>query len=302
MMKTTVSCRARSTPQETTDLDAEPSKSEGHDRRAAMLPDDAASQAGDSMMAGDLPAIANPARRPLWRRVARVLGATLLVYVLVAYVFAPLAWVGYAKRHPWFDAMPTVTRTKDDHPGDPLNVALVGREVELKRIMQDAGWYPADPLGLRSDLRIAADTVLERPYDEAPVSSLYLFGRKEDLAFEQPVGPDPRQRHHVRFWRTDKADDSGRPMWLGSATFDRKVGFSHTTGQITHHIAPDLDAERDHLFKDLEKTEALSPVQVIDDFQKVHEGRNGGGDPWYTDGNLFLATIEFPGDPPPVAD
>jgi hypothetical protein len=24
----------------------------------------------------------------------------------------------------------------------------------------------------------------------------------QDLAFEQAVGPDPRQRHHVRFWET----------------------------------------------------------------------------------------------------
>ena len=33
--------------------------------------------------------------------------------------------------------------------------------------------------------------------DQAPVSSLYLFGRKEDLAFEKQVGDDPRQVAHL---------------------------------------------------------------------------------------------------------
>lgn len=31
------------------------------------------------------------------------------------------------------------------------------------------------------------------------------------------------------------------------APFDRGVGFNHLTGQLTHHIAPDIDAERDTL-------------------------------------------------------
>jgi len=113
--------------------------------------------------------------------------------VIAAYVVAPLVWIGYAHRHPALDKIPGITYTGDDHPGDPINVALIGSEADLKKIMLAAKWYPADPLGLRSDVKIAADTVLARPYDEAPVSSLYLWGRKQDLAFEQPVGDDLRR-------------------------------------------------------------------------------------------------------------
>src|SRR6185295_8432205 len=122
-------------------------------------------------------------------------------------------------------------------PGDPLNVGLVATEKQFKTIMIAAKWYPADPLTLHSCLEIAEASVLKRPYDEAPVSSLYLWHRKEDLAFEQPVGKDPRQRHHVRFWKSDKVDDDGRPLWIGAAIYDQRVGFSHTTGQVTHHTA-----------------------------------------------------------------
>jgi hypothetical protein len=216
----------------------------------------------------------------------------VVLYLLVAYVLAPTAWKIYAGRHPSFDDHPRITQTSDHHPGDPLNVSLIGTQEQIDTIMKAAKWYPAAALGIRSDLKIAEGTILSRPDAEAPVSSLYLFGRKEDLAFEMPVGNNPRHRHHVRFWKTDDSDANGRPIWLGSASYDERVGFSHTTGQITHHIAPDVDAERDHLFENLKATGDLSGAYPIDGFHKTLEGKNGGGDPWHTDGRLFVGVIQ----------
>jgi hypothetical protein len=215
---------------------------------------------------------------------------SMVAYVLAAYVVAPWLWSRYERRRPWLADAPNVTRLKDGHPGDPLNVALAGAEEEVHTIMRAAGWYPANPLGIESDLRIAADTVLERPYDEAPVSNLYLFGRKEDLAFEKPVGDDPQRRHHVRFWQCAQPNEDGRPVWIGAVTFDKGVGLSHTTGQITHHIDSDVDAERDRLFNELKTTGRLASVEIIDGFHQVLQGKNGGGDLWRTDGRLFLGT------------
>jgi hypothetical protein len=223
--------------------------------------------------------------------VAVAFAAVILVYLAVAYFFVPHLWIFYAHRHPSFEDIPRITYTGDDHPGDPLNVALIGTEVELKKIMLAAKWHPADALTLRSCLEIAEATVLKRPYEDAPVSNLYLFGRKQDLAFEQPVGDDPRKRNHVRFWRTKLVYQDDRPVWVGSATYDRKVGLSETTGQITHHIAAGVDAERDHLFKDLEQTGLLAEVFVVKDFHKIRKGTNGGGDPWHTDGSLYAGVI-----------
>jgi hypothetical protein len=219
-----------------------------------------------------------------------VLGVVAL-YVLAAYVVIPAGWDLYAHQHPSFDDNPRITHTSDGHPGDPLNVALVGAKEQVEQAMKAAGWYPAAALGLKSDLKIAADTVLSRPDIEAPVSRLYLFGRVEDLAFEQPAGNNPRQRHHVRFWKSAKAYDGGRSIWIGSASYDQRVGLSHTTGQITHHIAADVDAERDHLSGDLQQSGLLSDAYYIDDFHTTREGRNGGGDDWHTDGRLFVGTI-----------
>lgn len=216
--------------------------------------------------------------------------AILISYFLVAYILAPLAWKRYARLHPALDAAPTITLTGFDHPGDPLNVVLIGSREQLEKIMLAAKWFPADPLSIRSDLRIADDTLLKRSYDKAPVSNLFLFGRKEDLAFEQPVGGNPSQRHHVRFWQAAAVDEQNRPLWFGSATYDDRVGLSHTTGQITHHISGDVDAERDHILKTLQQTGGLT-VAYVADFQPNHTGKNGGGDPWKTDGRLGVGTI-----------
>jgi hypothetical protein len=212
--------------------------------------------------------------------------------LLFAYVLIPALWERYARRHPSFDDNPRLTETGDGHPGDPLNVSLIGTKQQIDTIMSAAEWYPAAALGLRSDLKIGVDTILSRPDDEAPVSTLLLYGRKEDLAFEQPVGDNPRQRHHVRFWKTPKIDADGRPIWIGSASYDERVGLSHTTGQITHHIAPDVDAERDHLFDNLKATGDLSEDYAVDGYHTDLKGRNGGGDPWHTDGRLFIGVIK----------
>jgi hypothetical protein len=240
----------------------------------------------------DEPTPATPRlRRSRGQRVGILLGSLLLVYLATAYITMPGWWRWYGRRHSALVDLPDITHTGSHIPGDPVNVALIGTETELKKLMLAAQWFPADALTLRSCLLIAKDTVLKRSYDAAPVSNLYLWGRKQDLAFEQPVGNNPRHRHHVRFWRSDKQED-GRPIWIGAAIYDEKVGLSHTTGQITHHTARDIDTEREKLFRDLRQTGVLSEFVIVPEFHKVRNGRNGGGDPWETDGSLYAGVIK----------
>jgi hypothetical protein len=225
------------------------------------------------------------------RRLIGLLVTLLIVWLVAAYFLLPLAWRFVTRHHPAVEGMPCITLTKNGIHGDPLNVALVGTEEEVDAAMLAAGWFPADPITLRSSLRIAAGTVLRRSYETAPVSNLFVWDRKQDLAFQQPVGDDPRRRHHVRFWRSDKVDENGRPLWAGAGTFDTSVGFSHTTGQITHHIDADVDAERDKLLGDLQHAGVIAQVDWLNGFHEKLEGRNGGGDPWHTDGRVPIAYL-----------
>ncbi len=152
------------------------------------------------------------------------------------------------------------------------------------------GGYPADAVTFHTSLHIAESVLLRRSYPTAPVSALYLWNRKQDLAFEQPVGSSARQRHHLRLWRSDQFGNDGQPLWLGAATFDQRVGVSHVTGEITHHIAPDIDAERNGVITGLEHAGQLVLVYQVTGVGATVAGRNSGGDWYYTDGTYRQRT------------
>jgi hypothetical protein len=243
------------------------------------------------------PGLIHTPRQRRWRvaeRIAKRLSLTVIAlglsYFLLAYVVLPAAWRHY-EHHPELATLPKTTTTANGIPGDPLNVGLVGSQEEVIRAVVAAGWRPADAISLRSSLRISESAILNRPYPTAPVSNLFLLGRRQDLAFERPVGESARQRHHVRLWLLEDRGENGRPLWVGSATFDHSVGLSHLTGQITHHIAADVDAERDQFIGDLEQAGELVKIYQVTGIGATLQGRNGGGDWYYSDGELTIGAI-----------
>jgi LssY C-terminus len=209
----------------------------------------------------------------------------------MAYGILPALWRHY-EHNPNLATSPKVTRTAEGILGDPINIGLVGTESEVVRAMLLAGWYPADPVTVKTSIGIARSVLLKHPYPNAPVSNLYFYGRKQDLAFEQPVGSSASQRHHVRFWQSSIDDpDSGRALWIGSATFDRSSGFSHLTGKITHHIAADIDEERNSTISSLERAQQSIGIYQVAGVDPTIQGYNGGGDRYYTDGEISIAIL-----------
>lgn len=185
-------------------------------------------------------------------------------------------------------------RTSDGLLGDPINLALRGNQAQLESAMADAGWTRADPVTTRTSLRIVTSTLTRRSYDEAPVSPLLLFGRVQDLAYQQEVEGNPAKRHHVRFWRCPEGwrlPGGGEADWLGAGTFDRSVGFSLFTLQLTHKIDQDTDIERDHIVATLTAACPDARVNVIRDFSTGYHSRNGGGDTITTDGDLPIVDL-----------
>ncbi len=219
--------------------------------------------------------------------------ALLLGYLLVAYFLVPEIWI-FHDAGKLANSGGMVTTTEQGIPGDPINVGLVGSKEAVIRAFAAAGWDPADKITLRTSIDIGLSVVLDRPDLDAPVSPLLFDGRKQDLAFEKPVGKSADERNHARFWLTEQSGPDDRPLWLGSASFDRGVGFSHDTGQITHHIGPDVDAERDLLIGDLLKAGQLVSSYEIDGIGATKTGRNGGGDPYFTDGKALIGVLGTP--------
>jgi LssY C-terminus len=226
-------------------------------------------------------------------RLARFLVAAMavvLAYTLLAYLALPLLWTHHEHQKKLAN-LPMVTRTAQGIPGDPINVGLVGDDKDVLCAMRDAGWFPADPVTLRSSIEIAGSVLLDRPYRDAPVSPLFYLGRREDLAFEKPDGNSADHRHHVRFWKVLDKGEEQRPVWLGAVTYDRSVGVSHYTGAITHHIGADIDAERRLLATDLEAAGLVDAKYQVTGIGPTVTGRNGGGDPYYTDGEVWILRL-----------
>lgn len=224
------------------------------------------------------------------KRTLVVLAWVLAIYGVTAYLLLPGLWRHYEHQKK-LGGLAMVTATLQGIPADPLNVGMVGSSKDILCAMRAAGWYAADPITWRSSLEISGSVLLDQPYPNAPVSTLIYDGRREDLAFEKPVGNSADQRHHIRLWLVLKDGEEKRPVWLGAATFDRSVGFSRYTGAVTHHTAPDIDAERQLIETDLQAAKMIEARYKVAGIGPTLRGRNGEGDLYYTDGEVWVLRL-----------
>ena len=237
----------------------------------------------------DLPSPTLPDRSRLQRFLVYTL-LLVIAYTALAYLALPLLWSHYEHQKD-LATLPMMTFTAQGIPGDPINVGMVGDDKDVLCAMQAAGWFPADPVTLRSSIEIAGSVLLDRPYRDAPVSNLFYQKRREDLAFDKPDGKSADHRHHVRFWKALETGEEKRPVWLGAVTFDRSVGVSHYTGAVTHHIDADIDAERQLLADDLNAAGMVEAKYQVTGIGPTFAGHNGGGDLYYTDGEVWMLRL-----------
>lgn len=218
------------------------------------------------------------------------LAVAIVGYIVVSYLILPATW-SRIEHEPGLSKRSMVTLTAQGIPGGPINVGLIGTREDVVSAFHAAGWYPADPITLRTSLEIVGSVLLDRSYKAAPVSPLYFEGRREDLAFEKPEGVSADRRQHVRLWLVLQSGVEARPLWLGSASFDSGVTLSRDTGQVTHRIAPNIDQERNRLIGDLNQARMVTGIFEIRGIGPTLNGRNGEGDPYYTDGEIWMATL-----------
>ena len=186
------------------------------------------------------------------------------------------------------------TRPSDGLLGDPVNLAVDGTARQIHETMTACGWVLADDITVRSSWGIVMSSVLRRSYPAAPVSPLRLFGRTQCLAYQQEVEGNAAQRHHVRFWRCPDGwllPGGHRVQWLGAGTYDRAVGLSLFTLQVTHKIDADIDVERDYIVDSIRYHVPGVGVRVLDNFSTGYHSRNGGGDAIRTDGDLPVVDL-----------
>jgi hypothetical protein len=233
--------------------------------------------------------------------------ALAVTYGLSAYVVLPRA-IRLGLRILQRGRVPSYTLTGDGLPGDPVNIALIGTRRQLCEAFAAMGWSEADPLDFSSSARMVRAFLLNKTYPTAPFSTLYLFGRGQDIGFQLPIDNSPRKRHHVRFWGrlttraeqtidtpgfwlgTDKPAPDEQALWVGAATKD--IGFSLTrlSFQITHATDDDTNGERDFLVQELTRHNAIGPVHPHLSGDRLEIGKVNK---YVTDGEIAVAELKI---------
>lgn len=237
--------------------------------------------------------------------------AIFVTYIVTAYVLIPalirLIRIIWPPTH-----LPLYCITPDGFASDPLNIAIIGTRREIITAMQAAGWHMADPHNsLRNTARHLLSTLFDWQYLTAPVSSLFLFGRKQDLAFQLSIeGKSSDNRHHVRFWATTFDDSKDlhvntihwqkreahvlreKLLWVGAASQDIGISPIRHNLQLTHMIAPDTNEERELIIRDLRRAKLASSthkVKLGEPYKLINRAFRGQ---LHTDGTMTIVKLK----------
>ena len=237
--------------------------------------------------------------------------AVALTYGIAAYLVLPRV-VRMGLKILQRKRVPRFTITGDGLPGDPINLVLIGTRQQLQSAFAVAGWSEADRLGLASSWRMVRAFVRNSPYPTAPFSTLYLFGRGQDVGFQKAIDNSPRKRHHIRFWatslaraeatvgtpsfwlNTDRPAHHERVLWIGAGTKDTGLSLTKLTFQITHATDSDTNAERDYIIAELTKNSCVVDVNSYRSGQRLPTQRVNH---YFTDGEVTVASLAPPSTP-----
>jgi hypothetical protein len=190
-----------------------------------------------------------------------------------------------------FAEIPRRVGDEAGNPGDMMNYALVGTEEQVMAAFKAAGWVAVDKTVQDAVLHGLLSTLNHEAYTEMPMSTLFLFGRAQDLSFARG---DPlmvaADRHHLRVWRTTQMV-GGRPLWVGSATHD--IGFEkdQRNGNVTHKIDPEIDKEREFLLQSFDAAGVFSSAAYVTPVDPLLEARTATGGSFHSDGRILVMAL-----------
>jgi hypothetical protein len=176
--------------------------------------------------------------------------------------------------------------TSEDGRGiqDPLNFVVVGDPDEALSSFVRSGWHISEVLRRRSALETFRSYFFSSQYKYAPVSPIYLFGRRQDVAL-QKARETARQRNHLRIWRTPLRCN-GDPVWVGQISRDVGLTFNWKS-IIGHEVDPDVDEARSYLAQDMLRSQGLERVGWVKGVGAASESEPHhmeDGSPFFTDG------------------
>jgi membrane-associated phospholipid phosphatase len=183
--------------------------------------------------------------------------------------------------------LPLYSETLTGKTMEPINFIYIGSQQQIEHLFESHGWYKADPSTIANTLRAVAIGFQGHQYLNAPVTPSYLNAKPENLAFQKPTQSNTlKQRHHTRLWRTDFRLPDGREIWVATASYDEGIEFAGPAKLPTHHIDPNVDAERNYIVSSLGISDT-NFLQVVN----PQAGKNASGDVFFTDGKAVVIQL-----------
>jgi hypothetical protein len=191
-----------------------------------------------------------------------------------------------------FAAIPRRVQDQQGDPGDMVNFALVGSEEQVAQAFQSAGWVKVDSTKQDAVVHGLIETLQHKAYLEVPMSTLYLFGRPQDLSYARA---DPimvaAERHHLRVWKSSEMVN-GKPLWVGSSTHD--IGFERDQRDngVTHKIDPQIDKERDFLEQSFAAAGNLQTAAYVTPTDPLTTAKTATGGSFESDGRIVVLILK----------
>jgi hypothetical protein len=173
---------------------------------------------------------------------------------------------------------------KGENQGDPLNIVVIGEPMDMYYAVLRANWDETEIVSAASGFKTAISFLTGGEYRYSPVSSLYVFGRDQDIAL-QKIRSNIHERNHFRLWRAPM-NFEGVPVWIGQISRDVGVRFTKKT-ITTHKIDPDVDETREFLLENLAYSQVLAKFAYVGGVGAAPVDSPRGnltGDPYFTDG------------------
>lgn len=172
---------------------------------------------------------------------------------------------------------------------EPLNFILLGDQAQIQRAFAATSWYKAVPINGSNWAKAFLAGLRDTSYPDGPMTPYYIYTTPQDLSFQQETTRKSfRQRHHVRFWRTNFELSDGTKLWLGMASYDKSLRLVNGFRFPYHHIDPDLDTERELIVKDLLSQGGKDAGRYTLGKTK---GRNDHRDRYFTDGKIVVVDL-----------
>ena len=178
------------------------------------------------------------------------------------------------------------------NPGDMVNYALIGTQDQVTKAFAAAGWVQVDKTTQDAVVHGLISTLSHAAYTEMPMSTLYLFGRSQDLSFARG---DPLAvaaiRHHLRVWKTTETV-GGQPFWVGSATHDNGFEKDQRNGGVTHHIDANIDQERDFLEQSFAGAGVVAGAAYVMPSNPLTTAKTATGGTFQSDGRIVVMDLK----------